>query len=92
MLNHLLYADDLLVLSSSSSGLHKNINQVENYCKIWGLTINSDNSKIMVFSRGGRTKTDKFNFVIKKSALDYVSSHKCHKYQILGNLDLLGKI
>ena len=43
---------------------------------MWGLTINSDKSKVMVFSKVGRTKTDKFNFVINSSAVDYVTSYK----------------
>ena len=43
---------------------------------MWDLTINSDKSKVMVFSKVGRTKTDKFNFVINSSAVEYVSSYK----------------
>ena len=68
--------DDLLLLSTSSSGLQKNIDRVQHFCSMWGLTINSDKSKVMVFSKVGRTKTDKFNFVINSSAVDYVTSYK----------------
>ena len=75
-LNHLLYADDLLLLSTSSSGLQKNIDRVQHFCSMWGLAINYDKSKVMVFSKLGRTKTDKFNFVINGSAVDYVTSYK----------------
>ena len=75
-LNHLLYADDLLLLSTSSSGLQKNIDGVQSFCKKWGLTINSEKSKIMVFSKGGRTTKDKFNFVINNSYVDHVTSYK----------------
>ena len=74
-LNHLLYADDLL-LSTSSSGLQKNIDRVQSFCKTWGLTINSEKSKIMAFSKEGRTAKDKFNFVINNSYVDYVTSYK----------------
>ena len=44
-LNHLLYADDLLLLSTSSAGLQKNIDRVHNFCHNWGLTINSEKIK-----------------------------------------------
>ena len=54
-LNYLLYADDLLLLSTSSAWLQKNIDRVHNFCHNWGLTINSEKSKIMVFSKGEKT-------------------------------------
>ena len=44
-LNHLLYANDLLLLSTSSAGLQKNIDRVHNFCHNWGLTINSEKNK-----------------------------------------------
>ena len=41
-LNHLLSADDLLLLSTSCVGLQNNIDRVFNFCKKWGLRINTD--------------------------------------------------
>ena len=40
--NHLLNADDLVLLSTSEEGLQRNIDKIHEYCKMWGLTINTD--------------------------------------------------
>ena len=39
-LSHLLYADDLVLLSTSSTGLNKCLNNVAEYCYKWNLEIN----------------------------------------------------
>ena len=54
-LNHLLHADDLLLLSTSCASL-QNISIVFNFCKKWDLNISSDKSKVMVFSKGEKKK------------------------------------
>ena len=41
--NHLLYADDLVLLSTSEEGLQRNIDKIHEYCKMWGLAINTNN-------------------------------------------------
>ena len=43
--NHLLYADDLVLMSTSEEALQRNIDRVHEYCKPWGLAINTDKSK-----------------------------------------------
>ena len=48
-ISHLLYADDSLLLSTSESELQQNINKVNEFCGWWGLLINPDKSKIMMF-------------------------------------------
>ena len=48
-LNHLLFADDLLLLSESSTGLQKCISQLEDYCEKWRLNVNLKKTKIMIF-------------------------------------------
>ena len=67
---------DLLLLSTSSAGLQKNIDKVQNFYHNWGLTINSDKTKIMVFSKGGNKICNKFKYVINNSELEYVTSYK----------------
>ena len=47
--NHLLYADDLVLLSTTEEVLHGNIERVHEYCTNWGLEINTDKSKVMTF-------------------------------------------
>ena len=53
-ISHLLYADDLVLMSTSEIGLQSNIDRVNTFCKLWGLSINVSKSKIMVFSKSGR--------------------------------------
>ena len=47
----LLYADDLVLLSTTKSGLQCKLNQLYEYCKQWGLTINKEKTKVMIFTK-----------------------------------------
>ena len=58
--NSLSWADDLLLLSTSESGLQSCLNQLQNYCRQWGLTINTKKTKSMVFSSSRWTPTKMF--------------------------------
>ena len=49
----LLYADDIVIFSSSAEGLQDGLNQLETYCKRWKLQVNTSKTKIMVFMKGG---------------------------------------
>jgi hypothetical protein len=49
----LLFADDLAIASSTSCGLQKKIELVEQYCKNWNLKYNLSKSKIIAFKKGG---------------------------------------
>ena len=45
--NHLLYADDLVILSESPTGLQHCINALDNYCEKWRLNINIKKTKAL---------------------------------------------
>lgn len=47
----LLYADDLVILSTSKTGLQTKLNSFNKYCSEWGLTVNKSKTKIMIFSK-----------------------------------------
>jgi hypothetical protein len=47
----LLYADDVLLISESANGLHNALNAFSLYCKHWNLKVNTNKTKIMVFSK-----------------------------------------
>ena len=47
----LLYADDTIVLAESSSELQKALDAVHQYCENWKLTVNTDKTKIVIFSK-----------------------------------------
>ena len=48
----LLYADDTILLSESTSDLQNMVDILHNYCQQWHLTVNIDKTKVVVFSRG----------------------------------------
>ncbi len=56
----LLYADDLILLSLSKSGLQASLNLLSRFCDEWGLDINVSKSKIMTFVGNGHLMKNKF--------------------------------
>ena len=47
----LLYADDVILMSTTRAGLQNKLNQLDNYCCDWGLQINTEKTKVVVFTR-----------------------------------------
>ena len=58
----LLYADDTVVLAESEVELQRALNAVYEYCNNWNLTVNTDKTKIVIFSRGKVTSYPAFVF------------------------------
>ena len=52
----LMYADDIALVSDSVKDLQKKINCLQEYCRQWGLTVNMDKTKVVVFKNGGFLK------------------------------------
>ena len=50
----------LFLISNSKEGLQRSLNQFENYCKKWNLTINISKTKVMICSKGGRLPEEHF--------------------------------
>ena len=63
-INHLLFADDLLLLSENKEGLQHCLNKLNSYCLTWRLQINLKKTKIMIFSKG-KTDYSKYHFFSK---------------------------
>ena len=72
-LNSLLYADDLIILSRSKTGLQNCLNALAQYCTSWMLQINPKKTKIMVFQK--RAKKYECNFYIDKEKIDTVQNY-----------------
>ena len=53
-LNHMLYADDLIILSTKSEGLQTCLDKPEAYCIENRLMINIEKSKTMIFNESGK--------------------------------------
>ena len=60
---YLLFADDLTLFSNTVIGLQRLIDKLHLYCNKWGLTVNTDKTKVMVFRKGGiLKKTEKWYY------------------------------
>ena len=72
IVNHLFWADDLVLLSLDDESLQKNLDILHKYCKIWGLTVNMKKTKIIQF---GTRKLDAYNFVLGTDKIDIVKKY-----------------
>ena len=52
----LLFADDMVIFGKSPDELQKNINLLYGYCSKWGLEVNVEKTKTMVFRKRGKLK------------------------------------
>jgi hypothetical protein len=76
-LNHLLYADDLILISESPSGLQHCVDALQSFCSGWGLQVNTQKTKVMIMSRSkNRTVIDNYNFYFGPRPLDYTNEYK----------------
>ena len=69
----LLFADDQVLFATSPETLQLLLTDLENYCQIWGLKINTNKTKAMIFEKGARSHHD---FYIYNTVLDIVDSFK----------------
>jgi len=77
--NHLLYADDLVILSESPTGLQHCLNALDNYCEKWRLNINIKKTKIMILSkteRKAKTDSNAYLFDFNDNRLELVKKYK----------------
>ena len=73
-MNTMMFADDLLLLSTSASGLQNSINILSEYCEEWKLKINIKKTKIMTFSKSD--KIDKIKYKLIKNEIENVKEYK----------------
>ena len=65
-LNSLFYADDLVLISTSASGLQKGINSMLQFCKDWMMSVNTKKTKAVIFQKKTRKSTlQKYSFVLQ---------------------------
>lgn len=70
----LMYADDIILLSTSAEGLQSKLDILEKYCNDWCLMVNPNKTKILVFNKAGRHIRHKFRY--KEYELDCVQHCK----------------
>ena len=54
----LLFADDAVLFARDPASLQSMLNDVESYCNDWGLRLNTNTTKIMIFENGRHTRVD----------------------------------
>jgi hypothetical protein len=74
--SHLLYADDLVILSESPNGLQTRLSSLNDYCVKWKLYINPDKSKVMIFCKTRKKPTHDLSFTIGDNNLEIVDQYK----------------
>ena len=72
----LFYADDLVLISTSASGLQKCINSMQQYCKDWMMSVNTKKTKVVIFQKKTRKSTlQKYSFFLNDSQIDIVQDY-----------------
>ena len=80
-INHMLYADDLCIVSLSSAGLQQLLTICDQYCAMHSITFNVKKSVCMFFRCSMNNTCDITNVVLSGNTIDYV-----HKTKYLGVL------
>ena len=74
-INILLYADDIVLITSNENDLQFLLCLVENWCKRWRLEVNLTKTNIL-HVRKKRKLQSKFMFLFNKRPVDYCNSYK----------------
>ena len=69
-----MFADDLVLISETHSGLQNCLHELYNYCKKWGLIINTDKTKVVIFNKTGH-RYKNFQFNINGEKIDVVTEY-----------------
>ena len=71
----LMYADDVILLSSSAIGLQQKLNLLQAFCEDWCLSINIEKTKVLIFNKAGRL-VNNHSFVIFGNEVSCTTSYK----------------
>ena len=70
----ILFADDQVLFATSPNTLQLLLSDLETYCHIWSLKINTNKTKAMIFEKG--RKATYFDFYIYGTAIEIVDHFK----------------
>ena len=73
-LSHLLYADDLILMSTTHTGLSNCLAKLEKYCDTWQLEVNITKTKIIIFNTSGKALNG-FTFKYKEQPVQIVKTY-----------------
>jgi hypothetical protein len=69
-----MYADDIILLSSSANDLQQKLNILQRYCNDWCLSVNFSKTKIIISNKAGRLLKTKF--YLDGTELECVSNYR----------------
>ena len=75
-INHLLQANDLILISETSSGLQRLLDKLSKYCRRWHLLLNVIKTKIMIFDNKYLATQTMSNFTFNDKRIDECTKHK----------------
>ena len=73
-LSHLLYADDLVLISTSQQGLNNCLEKLGEFCFTWQLEVNQKKSQVIIFNTTGRLLSG-YSFKIRGNPLQIVKTY-----------------
>ena len=76
LINYLLHADDLILISETPEGLQKLIDGLHEFCKQWHMIVNLVKTKLCVFSAKCFKKVRKPKFYYNEHEIEYCNSYK----------------
>ena len=74
-LDCLMYADDVILLSSSATGLQAKLDLLQAFCEDLCLSINIDKTKVVIFNKAGRLINSKSYSIFDKT-ISCTTTHK----------------
>ena len=72
-ISHLLWADDLILLSTKKETTQMQLNTLQKFCDEWGIEINELKTQAMIL--GSNTNTSNLNFSLYNKPLEIVDSY-----------------
>ena len=76
LLRALLYADDLALVSTSMTGLQAQLDVLRDYAQQWGLTVNVDKTKAVIFRAASTPVCSNPSLLYDGKSIDFVDSFK----------------
>ena len=83
IVSHLLWADDLVILALDPVTLQSQLNTLNDYCKNWGVDINMDKTKLLIFN-GTKSATKQHRSHIESLCINGAKLQRVESYCYLG--------
>ena len=88
LINHLLWADDLVLLALDEDSLQHLLNILHQFCLDWGLEVNLKKTKVMVFTSSGRLLSPKITLTLGDLPIECVNQYTYLGILITPNLNM----